>query len=167
MSPALVAALAALLGAAVGAAWRPLVPVFGQLAPANFSVTEKQEYQMGSANPPSQAAGPAREYCRSLGAPLVVKADGLAGGKGAIVCGTLADADAAIARCLERREFGVAGATVVIEEFLRGEEASFFAIANGETCVALAAARHIAARPRYGTATAVADRRRGAFVRRR
>ena len=87
------------------------------------------------------AAGPARDYCRPLGAPLVVKADGLAGGKGAIVCATLAEADDAIARCLERREFGAAGATVVIEEFLRGEEASFFAIANGETCVALAAAQ--------------------------
>ena len=64
---------------------------------------------------------PAR-YCRELGAPVVVKADGLAAGKGAIVCATLAEADEAIAQCMERREFGAAGATVVVEEFLRGEE---------------------------------------------
>jgi phosphoribosylamine--glycine ligase len=82
-----------------------------------------------------------RRYCRELGAPLVVKADGLAGGKGAIVCASLAEADEALARCLERREFGAAGATVVIEEFLVGEEASFFAISNGTTSVALAAAQ--------------------------
>jgi phosphoribosylamine--glycine ligase len=87
------------------------------------------------------AADAAREYCRSIGAPLVVKADGLAAGKGAIVCATLDEADDAIARCMERREFGAAGATVVIEEFLRGEEASFFAVANGTGCVALAAAQ--------------------------
>jgi phosphoribosylamine--glycine ligase len=70
-----------------------------------------------------------------------VKADGLAAGKGAIVCPTLADADEAIARCMERRSFGLAGATVVVEEFLRGEEVSFFAVANGRDVVALAAAQ--------------------------
>jgi len=48
--------------------------------------------------------------CRELGAPVVVKADGLAAGKGAIVCATLARADVAIARCMEHREFGAAGA---------------------------------------------------------
>jgi len=83
----------------------------------------------------------ARGFARELGAPVVVKADGLAAGKGAIVCATLAEADAAIARCMERREFGAAGATVVIEEFLRGEEASFFAVSNGAACVALSAAQ--------------------------
>jgi phosphoribosylamine--glycine ligase len=83
----------------------------------------------------------ARAFCRELGAPLVVKADGLAAGKGAIVCASLAEADAAVARCMERREFGAAGATVVVEEFLRGEEASFFAIANGTACVAVGAAQ--------------------------
>jgi phosphoribosylamine---glycine ligase len=83
----------------------------------------------------------ARAYCRRLGAPVVVKADGLAAGKGAIVCATLAEADAAIALCMERRAFGAAGATVVIEEFLRGEEVSFFAVANGRDVIALAAAQ--------------------------
>jgi phosphoribosylamine--glycine ligase len=83
----------------------------------------------------------ARTFCRQLGAPVVVKADGLAAGKGAVVCTTLAEADEAIAACMERREFGAAGATVVVEEFLRGEEASFFAISNGSDSVALAAAQ--------------------------
>ncbi len=83
----------------------------------------------------------ARAYCRSLGAPLVVKADGLAAGKGAIVCATLEEADAAIAACMERRVFGAAGARVVVEEFLRGDEVSFFALANGAEAIPLGAAR--------------------------
>jgi phosphoribosylamine--glycine ligase len=70
-----------------------------------------------------------------------VKADGLAGGKGAIVCATLTEADDAVAACLERRAFGEAGRTVVIEEFLRGEEASFFVLASGRDVVPLAAAQ--------------------------
>ncbi len=83
----------------------------------------------------------ARRYCRELGAPCVVKTDGLAAGKGAIVCATLAEADAAIAQCLERREFGTAGATVVVEEFMRGEEVSFFALAGAGGVFPLAAAQ--------------------------
>jgi len=85
--------------------------------------------------------GPARAYCRKLGAPVVVKADGLAAGKGAIVCPTLAQAEEAIVLCMERRAFGAAGATVVIEEFLHGEEVSFFAVANGTDVVPLAVAQ--------------------------
>jgi len=72
--------------------------------------------------------------------PLVVKADGLAAGKGAIVCRTLEEADAAIAECMERRAFGGAGARVVVEEFMVGREVSFFALANGDDAVPLAAA---------------------------
>ena len=83
----------------------------------------------------------ARRYARELGAPLVVKTDGLAAGKGAIVCATLEEADAAIAQCMERREFGAAGATVVIEEFMVGEEASFFALSSGASVLPLAAAQ--------------------------
>ncbi len=83
----------------------------------------------------------ARGYCREVGPPLVVKADGLAGGKGAIVCRTLADADEAVAECMERAAFGAAGATVVVEEFLSGEEVSFFALANGADALPLAAAQ--------------------------
>jgi len=86
------------------------------------------------------AAPPARRYCRERGAPLVIKADGLAGGKGAIVCRTLPEADEAIGECLERKAFGAAGSTVVVEEFLAGEEVSFFALANGNDVLPLAAA---------------------------
>jgi phosphoribosylamine--glycine ligase len=86
-------------------------------------------------------AARARRFCRDLGAPLVVKTDGLAAGKGAIVCRTLAEADDAIARCMERREFGASGATVVVEEFLVGEEVSFFALVSGRTALPLAAAQ--------------------------
>ena len=86
-------------------------------------------------------ADAARAHCRKLGAPLVVKADGLAAGKGAIVCATLAEADEAITLCMERRAFGASGATVVVEEFLRGEEVSFFAVANGTDVVPFAVAQ--------------------------
>lgn len=83
----------------------------------------------------------ARAYCRRLGPPLVVKADGLAAGKGALVCRTLDDCDAAIRTCMEERAFGEAGRVVVVEEFLRGEEVSYFALANGTEAVPLAAAQ--------------------------
>jgi phosphoribosylamine---glycine ligase len=88
----------------------------------------------------TDAAG-ARRFCRDLGAPLVVKTDGLAAGKGAIVCTTLTQADDAIAACIERREFGASGATVVIEEFLVGDEVSFFALVSGRNVTPLAAAQ--------------------------
>ncbi|MBI3625964.1 MAG: ATP-grasp domain-containing protein, partial [Candidatus Rokubacteria bacterium] len=64
------------------------------------------------------------KFARELGAPLVVKADGPAAGKGAIVCRTVEEADRAIALCLEERAFGKSGEQVVVEEFLVGEEAS-------------------------------------------
>ena len=83
----------------------------------------------------------ARAFCRELGAPLVVKADGLAAGKGVLICRSLGEADAALAHCLEARAFGDSGLTVVVEEFLRGEEASFFALSDGTTALPLAAAQ--------------------------
>jgi phosphoribosylamine--glycine ligase len=86
-------------------------------------------------------AGRARGFARELGAPLVVKTDGLAAGKGALICATLAEADDAIAACLERREFGGSGARVIIEEFLVGDEVSFFALVNGRHATPLAAAQ--------------------------
>jgi phosphoribosylamine---glycine ligase len=86
-------------------------------------------------------AGRARRFARELAAPLVVKTDGLAAGKGAIVCATLAEADDAIAACLERREFGVSGARVIIEEFLVGDEVSFFVLVSGRNATPLAAAQ--------------------------
>ncbi len=86
-------------------------------------------------------AAAARAFCRKLGAPLVVKADGLAAGKGVLICRSLEEADAAVARCLEARAFGDSGLTVVVEEFLEGEEASFFALSDGTAVLPLAAAQ--------------------------
>jgi phosphoribosylamine---glycine ligase len=86
-------------------------------------------------------AAAARRHCREMGAPLVVKADGLAAGKGVVVCQTLEEADRAVAQCLEARAFGDSGLTVVIEEFLVGEEASFFALSDGTGVLPLVAAQ--------------------------
>jgi len=84
---------------------------------------------------------PARAWCRELGVPLVVKADGLAAGKGVSICRTLPEADAALALSLEAGAFGAAGASVVVEEFMVGEEASFFALTDGTAILPLAGAQ--------------------------
>jgi len=86
-------------------------------------------------------AAPAREFARRLGFPVVVKADGLAAGKGVIICADAAEADRAIDGMLEGREFGAAGECVVVEEFLVGEEASFMAITDGTTSLPLASSQ--------------------------
>lgn len=77
-------------------------------------------------------------HVRALGAPIVIKADGLAAGKGVIVAMTLAEAEAAVADMLDGNAFGDAGARVVVEEFLDGEEASFIAIVDGTTALPMA-----------------------------
>jgi len=82
-------------------------------------------------------AGAARSYVESCKRPLVVKADGLALGKGVTVCDDTDTALAAVADAMERRRFGEAGARVVIEERLAGEELSFFALCDGANAVAL------------------------------
>jgi phosphoribosylamine--glycine ligase len=84
--------------------------------------------------------GPALDYLRQQGAPIVVKADGLAAGKGVIVAMTLEEAEAAV-KDMFAGAFGAAGAEVVIEAFLDGEEASFFALCDGEKALALASAQ--------------------------
>ncbi|MDN6180681.1 MAG: phosphoribosylamine--glycine ligase [Halomonas subglaciescola] len=84
------------------------------------------------------AVAPALEYLADVGAPIVIKADGLAAGKGVIVAATEADAEAAIRDMLEANAFGDAGAQVVIEEFLTGEEASFIVMVDGENIVPMA-----------------------------
>jgi phosphoribosylamine---glycine ligase len=86
------------------------------------------------------AAAPAKAYARSRGVPIVVKADGLAAGKGVIIAETLAEAEAAIEMILGGT-LGGAGAELVIEEFLHGEEASFFALCDGTTALPLASAQ--------------------------
>ena len=77
-------------------------------------------------------------YVHEKGAPIVVKADGLAAGKGVIVAMTLAEAEAAVRDMLEGNAFGDAGARVVIEEFLDGEEASFISMVDGKTALPMA-----------------------------
>lgn len=81
---------------------------------------------------------PALAYLREQGAPIVVKADGLAAGKGVIVAETLAQAEEAVRDMLSGNAFGDAGCRVVIEEFLEGEEASFIVMVDGENILAMA-----------------------------
>jgi len=81
---------------------------------------------------------PALAYLREKGAPIVIKADGLAAGKGVIVAMTLDEAEAAVRDMLAGNAFGEAGSRVVIEEFLEGEEASFIVMVDGEHVLAMA-----------------------------
>jgi phosphoribosylamine--glycine ligase len=83
----------------------------------------------------------ARAHLRAQGAPIVVKADGLAAGKGVVVAATVAEAEAAIADIMESRVHGTAGATVLVEECLVGQEVSFFALCDGTTAIPLGAAQ--------------------------
>lgn len=80
-------------------------------------------------------------YVRKRGAPIVVKADGLAAGKGVTVAETVEQAETAIRDALEENAFGSAGARVVIEDFLQGEEASILALIDGEHIVLLASSQ--------------------------
>jgi phosphoribosylamine--glycine ligase len=80
-------------------------------------------------------------HVRARGAPVVVKADGLASGKGVFVCATVAEALAAIDAVMRRRAFGEAGARIVVEDCLVGEELSFMAITDGTTVLPLAPAQ--------------------------
>ena len=83
----------------------------------------------------------AHEYINTKGAPIVVKADGLAAGKGVVVAMTLEEAHAAVDMMLAGNAFGAAGACVVIEEFLSGEEASFIVMVDGRHVLAMASSQ--------------------------
>ncbi|QAB14670.1 phosphoribosylamine--glycine ligase [Hydrogenovibrio thermophilus] len=89
---------------------------------------------------------PAVAYIEKMGAPIVVKADGLAAGKGVILADTEAEAIAAVEDMLAGNKFGDAGARVVIEEFLEGEEASFIVMADGEHILPMATSQDHKAR---------------------
>ena len=99
-----------------------------------------------AANAPTAAYGhftdaaAAKAYVQANGAPIVVKADGLAAGKGVIIAQTVAEAEAAIDDMFDG-SFGAAGAEVVIEEFMDGEEASFFILCDGETVLPIGTAQ--------------------------
>jgi phosphoribosylamine--glycine ligase len=80
-------------------------------------------------------AAKAKEYVRTAHRPLVLKADGLAAGKGVILCADAAEAEAAVERIMVAREFGAAGDTLLVEEMLVGEEASFLVFTDGATII--------------------------------
>ena len=90
--------------------------------------------------------GPAADYVRSRGAPIVVKADGLAGGKGVTVARTVDEAVFALDAALRGGAFGAAGERVVVEDFLSGEEASFICLVDGERVAPLASSQDHKAR---------------------
>jgi phosphoribosylamine--glycine ligase len=83
----------------------------------------------------------ARDYVQRRGAPIVIKADGLAAGKGVVVAGSTEEALAAISRMMQEGAFGEAGRTVVIEDVLPGQEASFHVVCDGKLCVPLVPAQ--------------------------
>ena len=84
---------------------------------------------------------PAHAYIDAHGAPIVIKADGLAAGKGVVVAMTLEEAHQAVDQMLADNQFGDAGARIVIEEFLAGEEASFIVMVDGKNVIALASSQ--------------------------
>jgi phosphoribosylamine--glycine ligase len=88
----------------------------------------------GAFDDPDEAA----RYIDEVGAPVVLKADGLAAGKGVFICPTAAEAKDAVQQVMRQRLFGDAGAKVVVEELLEGEELSFMAITDGDTVLPLA-----------------------------
>ncbi|MDC1541624.1 phosphoribosylamine--glycine ligase [Candidatus Pseudothioglobus singularis] len=89
---------------------------------------------------------PAIEYVKEKGLPIVIKADGLAAGKGVIIANTLSEATGAIKDMLNGNRFGEAGSRVVIEEFLRGEEASFIVMVDGNNILPMATSQDHKAR---------------------
>ena len=124
------------------------VPCFGASARASRIETSKAFMKgfAGRHGLPTAAfavfddAAAAKAYLAGRPAPYVVKADGLAAGKGVVIAGDLAEAAAAVDACLDGR-FGAAGARVVIEDFMAGEEVSLFALADGETALLFGAAQ--------------------------
>jgi phosphoribosylamine--glycine ligase len=92
------------------------------------------------------ASAPALKYLQQRGAPIVIKADGLAAGKGVIVAQTVDEAEAAVRSMLDEGAFGSAGGRVVIEDFLVGEEASFIAMVDGRHILPLATSQDHKAR---------------------
>ncbi len=89
---------------------------------------------------------PALDYIRAEGAPIVIKADGLAAGKGVIVAQSVAEAERTATDMLSGQRFGAAGARIVVEEFLDGEEASFIVVTDGEHVLPLATSQDHKAR---------------------
>ena len=125
------------------------IPAFGPSAEAARIEASKafSKALMDEAGIPTAAygvfedAGAAKDFVSERGGAWAVKADGLAAGKGVLLCPDAASAHEAISQIMEERAFGEAGATCVVEEFLEGEEASFLAFADGETALPMASAQ--------------------------
>jgi phosphoribosylamine--glycine ligase len=107
----------------------------------HFTKTLCAEYNIPTADFAAfTGEAPGLAYVREKGAPLVVKADGLAAGKGVFICETLAEAEDAVRACFSG-QFGAAGASIVVEELMLGEEVSFFALCDGVNVLPLASAQ--------------------------
>jgi phosphoribosylamine---glycine ligase len=125
------------------------LPVFGPCAAAARLEGSKlfaKDVMIAAGVPTADARsftepGPALEYVRSLRGACVVKADGLAAGKGVTVCASPGQAEAAIEEAMVKRAFGESGNTVIVEECLEGEEASILALVDGERVVLLASSQ--------------------------
>lgn len=125
------------------------VKVFGptkEMAQLESSKSYAKDFMVAAGIPTAASdtfteAGPAIEYAQGLGLPVVIKADGLAAGKGVVVAQTAEEAETAIRDNLENRQFGEASSRVVVEEFLRGEEASILVLLDGNTYIPLASAQ--------------------------
>ena len=116
------------------------IPAFGPSASSARIETSKRfakEVMADAGVPTARAshhsdAATARQAVAELGAPVVIKATGLAAGKGVVVCSTVSEAHAAIDRMLLERTLGDAGSEILVEEFMEGEELSLFAMTDGE-----------------------------------
>ena len=125
------------------------LPIFGptrQAAQIETSKAFAKQLMLDASVPTARAltctdVERARGAARELGAPVVIKASGLAAGKGVIVCETIEEADRAIDAMLVQRAFGLAGSELLVEEFMEGEEVSVFAITNGEWLVPMVPAQ--------------------------
>ncbi len=125
------------------------IKVFGptrEMAQLESSKTFAKDFMIAAGIPTAASesftdAAEAIEYAQSLGLPVVIKADGLAAGKGVVVAQTAEEAEAAIRSNLEDRQFGEASGRVLVEEFLRGEEASILVLLDGNMYIPMAAAQ--------------------------
>ncbi len=125
------------------------LPIFGPTRAAAAIETSKafaKELMREAGVPTARAEAhgdpdAARRSARAFGAPVVVKASGLAAGKGVVLCETIAEADAAIDMMLVERGMGEAGREILVEEFMEGEELSLFALTDGERALPLIAAQ--------------------------
>jgi len=125
------------------------LPIFGPTRAAAMLETSKaysKTLMMGAGVPTARAmvcreVSAARKAVDELGAPVVIKASGLAAGKGVIICQTIGAANDAISAMLQQNAFGDAGTTILVEEFMEGEELSVFFLTDGEHVVPLPAAQ--------------------------